>query len=142
MSAFIVEPQSVCRIVKWLNEEPDRPALESNPKPCLENYDTLFEFHMARAKWRDKLARDLHAMNLRAVNARYSESNPPELVKYTEPSCATSIQVYKTMRCFLYQCSEGDCPELPLYKSLEAVTYRMAAEIVAELPEYEAAKWE
>jgi hypothetical protein len=72
---------------------------------------------------RSQLGTELLAMNEAAVNARYNEStkrNEPYV--WQEPPVFTDVQAYKTIRSFLYQCSEGNVPETwPLYAQVNAV---------------------
>jgi hypothetical protein len=60
---------------------------------------------------RHTLGAALILMNEAAVNARYAEShkrNAPYVWQNPQPFSA--VQAYKTVRCYLYQCSEGDVP--------------------------------
>lgn len=51
------------------------------------------------------------------------------------------MQALKSLRCWLYQCSEGNVPEQPLFKALERYAGDLAFHIVAELPGWNAAEW-
>jgi len=51
------------------------------------------------------------------------------------------VQMYKSLQCFLYQCSEGDVDEKPLYKTLSAIRELLAPSVNEDSPEYEAAEW-
>ena len=92
-------------------------------------------------------------MNARAIQSRYGAGRTADEVKAWEKeldpiACSPGqdfkarVQAYKSFRCFLYQCSEGDVPLSPLYKAVEAAADYLAAEIVPEIPEYEEAKWD
>ena len=59
--------------------------------------------------------------------------------QYTE---ATMIQVFKSVQCLLYQCSEENVPNQPLYKFLEELENLIARHIISEMPEYEKAQWD
>lgn len=74
-------------------------------------------------KPRSQLGAELLAMNEAAVNVRYSEnSRRNEPYVWQTPPAFNALQAYKTIRCFLYQCSEGSVPEtVPLYAEVEAV---------------------
>jgi hypothetical protein len=51
------------------------------------------------------------------------------------------IQAHKSASCLLYQCSEGDVPERPLFKALKAFTQRLAKEFITIDPRWEEAQW-
>jgi hypothetical protein len=68
------------------------------------------------------LGTSLLIMNEAAVNASYNESskrNAPYV--WQAPPVFSVAQAFKTIRCFLYQCSEGDVPD----------TWRLFAEVDA-----------
>ena len=50
-------------------------------------------------------------------------------------------QVLKSIRCYLYQCCEGDCYESGLYKALDQLSLEWAYFIATNQPEYEMADW-
>lgn len=47
----------------------------------------------------------------------------------------------KSLRCYLYQCCEGDCYESKLYKALDQLSLELAYFIATNQPEYELADW-
>jgi len=51
------------------------------------------------------------------------------------------IPALKATQCLLYQCSEGDVPEHPLFKALEEFIARLAKDYSESSTEYLAAKW-
>lgn len=109
MSAFIVEHACISRVVLALRS--GRPEyLRVDP---------------------DSLGMMLLDMNRRAVVARYGDNSVEaiEPYRYIEPMGGHPhllVQVYKSLRCYLYQCSEGDVPDQPLYLQLDAVRNDMA----------------
>ena len=88
-----------------------------------------------------KLGQRLWAMNVKAVDARYKEQNPVELYRF-DLCVSRRIQTYKSLQCYLYQCSEGDVPQLPLYQELQQLLSDIASTIINNLSEYEEADWE
>ena len=82
----------------------------------------------------------LRDVNVDAVNQRYNEHEQPGDYEHHWKLCSTA-QAYKALRCFLYQCSEGNIPERALYKALHQAAYAMAHEIVSHLDAYEKADW-
>jgi hypothetical protein len=54
---------------------------------------------------------------------------------------ADNYQVYKSLCCLIYQCSEGKVPEEPLFKTLVDIKRIMAGCLISRLPEYNKAFW-
>jgi hypothetical protein len=104
--------------------------------------------------------RKLFTMNVEAVTQRYLDcrANPKDLpgpagahllpTAYRAPERlarpldqATMVACYKAIKSLLYQCSEGDMPDSPLYGELERAAGQIAGDIVRDLPAYQAAAW-
>jgi hypothetical protein len=103
----------------------------------------------------------LYAMNVEAVTQRYPDcrENPENLpgpargaallpVSYQAPrrlgrpiGHAEKVKAYKAISSLLYQCSEGNVPESPLFAELQRAAGDIAGDIVRRLPEYDAAPW-
>lgn len=100
MSAFIVPDELIHRLVVALKVE------------------RFFADHD-----RSLLGGTLIQMNEAAVNARYAENNQRnEPYVFEQPAAFSAVQAYKTIRCFLYQCSEGDVPAAwPLFAKVDEV---------------------
>ena len=82
-------------------------------------------------------------MNRRALSARYGcgdHLRRPEFVseKWAD---ATPVEQFKAITCLLYQCSEGDVPNSPIYGELNRAAGELAQRIVQDLPEYDKASW-
>lgn len=134
MSAYIVDPETIDRIVTYVED------LQLHSERLYLETLKAAEVTAAQATTPDQLGQALYRMNVAAVDHRYNERNPVPLYRYSYRH-ASPVQVYKSIRCYLYQCTEGDVPEQPLYKALERLAERLAAEIIADLPEYKAAVW-
>jgi len=104
---------------------------------------------------RHELGAELIMMNTAAVNVRYNEQNRRNSsYMWQNPAPFSAVQAYKTIRCFLYQCSEGDVPETwPLYRQVDEVRKFYANLLGHDLEtgrwsnsrmaaDYEAARWE
>jgi hypothetical protein len=85
-------------------------------------------------------------LNIKAVDARYGKGEAAKFRKLnyryqvTEP--VPLVQVVKSLRCWLYQCCEGDVPETELYQLFDDdIRLYLLNKIVTELPEYEEAYW-
>ena len=90
----------------------------------------------------EKLARDMRALNESAVMDRYGEKDTVPAFKYVQSNPTSPIQTLKSLRCWLYQCREGDVPESKLYKFFtEDFEKYLLERIVSDLPEYEKAEW-
>ena len=93
---------------------------------------------------RNELSRDLLSMNQGALRARYGEQYPAFgdssdiEFRYTTD---TLFQVLKSINFYLYQCSEGAVPASQLFQALERVKHLIEAQIINQLPGYEAAVW-
>jgi hypothetical protein len=97
------------------------------------------------------LPRDLWAMNARALFERYGDTLSEyegAIDAYSSPSPSNDpYQVLKSANCLLYQCSEGDVDQMPLFQALERAIEAFAETLGGEEqarnhPRYEAAKWD
>jgi hypothetical protein len=81
-------------------------------------------------------------LNQLALGYRYGDEKQEVIYKFVPVSC-TPIEAYKALRCWLYQCCEGDIPsESKLYKFFEDVVgKRLAEAIIMRTPEYDKAEW-
>lgn len=139
MSAFIVEDQTINRLVSFLNA--DRTG------SCHHSFGRLGYVQSDHDSLR-KLAGDLFQMNCDAVDARYGKgtsANDTEAMEgefpYRFDPCS-AVQAYKAAQCLSYQCSEGDIDQRPLFKALEQSIAAIAHCIISDMPAYNAAKWE
>ena len=138
MSAFVVKNSTLCNIVNGLVRSLD------------ERIHTPF-YGLARVSGlvpstdeeQMKLLLALHKMNVEAVCQRYGSDESKDYPAPTELNrkTPTPIQLLKSLHCYLYQCSEGNIPEQPLFKSLENMSDRLAQSIATALPEYDAEEW-
>jgi hypothetical protein len=130
MSAFIVEQTTINRIVTTIG---------------LECHWTVFD-DLAELGFGDDLqalGRAMLNLNVDAVNQRYNEhTNPLDLPYRFRPEPVTDIQAFKSLECWLYQCTEGNVPQQKLYQVLKAFRHTLANRIVETLPAYEQADWD
>jgi hypothetical protein len=143
MSCFVVDTECMDRIVYFV--------LKNTQQFC---GFTTADFSYADETTPDQIGRLLYKLNEDAWNYRYShivargEEEPAKAMQegYTwrlprgsEPS---DVQTLKSIRCFLYQCTEGDqFMETDAFKHLEMLSDALAYKIVTNLPEYNEAKW-
>jgi hypothetical protein len=91
------------------------------------------------------LGEEMYKLNLAAVEDRYGEYSAGQMCnldyKYRKVANGGKIQVLKNLRCWLYQCSEGDVPNTVLYKFMDEYSGELALDIVCKTPEWDAANW-
>ena len=107
---------------------------------------------------REEMYRLLYQMNLDAYFARYGEKEEiPEMPEgkfiarmesatnkdgyYYSKVTEKHFQIYKTLQCYLYQCSEGNVPDRKLYKGIAELVKVTAIMLVGGTEEYNNAKW-
>jgi len=136
MSAFIVENKIINRVVAWVRRESNdhhwiREDVSKAAGLC------QFDDH-----WEEKLGAAMFLLNCTAVAVRYGEraSNHPPYTWRMEWS--STVQTFKHLECWLYQCSEGDIPETnELHKTFHELKGWLASKIVSALPAYQQAEW-
>lgn len=77
--------------------------------------------------------RRLINLNKAALQARYGERPTRTDYAYRTPRSA-AVQTYKSIQCFLYQCSEGDVPSSNFFKEIEALSLIVGVEVGDESP--------
>lgn len=86
----------------------------------------------------------LKMMNHQALLEKYGDEYDEVVVEdiHYGPFPVAPIQSLKHIACYLYQCSNGSCPEQKLYKEVEELQDQIGSYIINNLPEYNNAKWE
>src|SRR5262245_66274504 len=78
----------------------------------------------------DLLGMMLLDLNRRALEQRYGGQFKPPTFRFVMPKGVPSLmQCYKSLRCFNYQCSEGDVPFNALYLRLATIEAMLAANL-------------
>jgi hypothetical protein len=99
---------------------------------------------------RESLADAMLALNIDAFRQRYGvnalltedlDSVDLDRKNWLPLDAFSPAQLFKSLQCFLYQCSEGNVPERSLFKALDALLNLLAPAIDQESPEYDAAIW-
>jgi hypothetical protein len=85
-------------------------------------------------------------MNRAAYSAAYdgrydSEDDIVDDYGYEWVGRPTPVQLYKSIDALLYQCSEGDIDEWPLFKDLLEFQHHLACYILEQTEEYKACEW-
>ena len=139
MSSYIVEDKTINRILGFLDHDRDHKGDVRRALAKEFGVDFLTPSDANDAT----LGALMYAMNVRAVGERYEDSHdllPETPYRYHFETC-TQIQALKSLRCWLYQCSEGDVPACPLYTIFTEYSDRLAYQIVSESEPYARAEW-
>ncbi len=140
MSAFVVEHTTINCVLQWLKTDRDA---EWDRKYMAR----AAELDLNDPEFYQKLGMSMHMLNVQAVNERYRENQSPDVsYRFLEPAIMPThnpsrIQVLKSLRCLIYQCSEGSVPETDLYRALDKLAGSIALDIVRDLPAYDEAEW-
>lgn len=158
MSCYIVAPrtlQTVVRVAAGHGRHSD--LSRASRSAHIANRD------LSSPEARRRFARALFDMNVEAFCDRYppleehlkknskARTRYPEDIprfRYTDvgsnceyESLKELVVAYKSVSCFIYQCSEGDVPKQYLYSGVSELQDMLAHEIVGMLPEYKEALW-
>lgn len=150
MSAYVVEPKTINRILTSLSY-----GLKANQSVANEAKRRLnkIEWDIDSTEHLRDLGQAMYNLNVNAVSQRYPEDTEATLpgthntktqeltrFKFKEEHCST-LQTYQSLRCWLYQCAEGNVTETALYKTFEKIKDGLARHIIEELPEYDQTEW-
>lgn len=70
----------------------------------------------------DKFGARLYRLNMEALRQRYNDKPTRFTYKHREHQDDTTLAQFKALECLIYQCSEGNVPEKPLYQELDAIS--------------------
>lgn len=136
MSAFVVEDKTINKVVTFLSM-----IVNDSWDSYIPRFLAGQGFDLATSEGKQKLAQAMSDVNVRAVNERYNES--AELPKFT--FClninVNKLTALKALKCWLYQCTEGQQPESGVYRMMERVGNMLCESIVTNLKEYKMAEW-
>src|SRR5258707_1332546 len=133
MSSFLVGDKTINHVIGWLNHSNNRHEL----RKVLE----VAEIGQTDPDWMDKLGVSMYQLNVDALYARYKDRDHGADYKFAWEN-VSAVQAYKSLRCWLYQCAEGDIDSRPLFQVFaHTVTVGIAQEIIGALPEWDAADW-
>jgi len=123
MSAYIVEKETIERIVTHMMNSAN-PSTEAYKKIATATGQLLWD------------------LNQLSVNSRYRESESETTPIYIHRDRrASRLQVYKSLRNYLYQSCEGNCMVTDCYKDMTKLRDQLANDIVCNLPEYTKGDW-
>lgn len=138
MSAFIVDDETINRIVTWIESNTGN-SLGMEVKRTLNKFGISMEEELTEFTL-SKMANSFLFLNKLGVDSRYDEKKELHPMKFVRVF-DSDIQVLKSMHCLRYQCNEGNIPEQPAFKFLEELIEVLTAKIIDSLPEYEKAVW-
>ncbi len=137
MSAFVVEDHVINKVITKLIYDRNGEFLKRRVLEHGYDLDTM--------AGRTKLGWDMFSLNIRAVNMRYkdhpAEKFRPLNYRFVIDGNLSRAAVIKALQCWMYQCTEGDCDESPLYKLMDEILKYWALDIVRSTPEYQSAAW-
>ena len=108
----------------------------------------------------EKIFNELAKLNIASLSQRYYDysdmvgkveyipsydiwERPVFDIEYGVSSIAQwHYQFLKSLRCYLYQCCEGDCYATKLYRALDQLGMELGYFIATNQPEYELAEWQ
>lgn len=138
MSAYITDDETINTVLAFIASDSDA---NEHIYRSLENMNLVWTGMDAR--W--ALGSMMRDLNVLAVTVRYGKDHEilEGLVDYVfaDVTNISRIQAYKSLQCWLYQCTEGDVTETDLFKAFARVKDKMAHKIVGDLPEYKKALW-
>ncbi len=134
MSSFLVSDATINNVLGWLNHRDNRHELTL----VLE----VAGIEATDPEWPDKLGASMRQLNIDATNARYKDKDSQAAGFEHEWTNVSAVQAYKSLRCWLYQCAEGDIDSRPLYIVFDyQVSQRIAADVIHALPQFDKAVW-
>lgn len=137
MSAYVVNDSTIDKIVNQIRYVQSYGSHRSPSNPGF-----VVGFNLNSDEACRQLGQQLQSMNVAAVNARYpNDTSESEPYTYTSGMPVPMVSLYKALRCYLYQCTEGDVPESDLFKSLTEWFDDIAHWIVQHSDNFEKAEW-
>lgn len=134
MSVYVVEDETINKIITYLNT--DRDTGECLRRKLKDEYG----YDLEKESTRQLLGQAILNLNIAAVNVRYKQHGLMPSFRLAISPC-TPIQAAKSLDCLIYQCSEGDIVNEPLYKLLEYISNVWHGFIVRRLPQWNVAVW-
>ena len=142
MSAYVVDFSTITKIVRHIERQH---MAKSNCSYQIDRILMEAGYDLDDKEESFRLASDLLAMNVAAVNQRYLEDEKPEPFKWESATLPLGkfghVYAYKALRCLLYQCSEGNVPEWPLYEAIDDIANMLACDVVESSEDYELAPY-
>src|SRR5262249_39750328 len=116
MSAFLVENKTIDKILHELQSEIRRSEhwFKKEVQPNLP-----INFH--DENWQTELGQWMLDLNQLSLKYRYGDEKKELTYTFHEVRCS-KVEAFKALRCWLYQCAEGNIPEdSSLYRFFDTV---------------------
>ena len=150
MSAYIVEDETISRIVNYLRSQAEHP-----PILCLDLSPLATAGHNLRAatdqpagtmhETCERLGMAMHLLNVGAVRSRYEDADDGGMIgpayRYESRCPGPAMKAYKSLRCWLYQCCEGTADKSPLHVAMARLSDDLAHGIIQESAQYGEIEW-
>ena len=135
MSAFLVADKTLNRIISHLDDALTRSDWFRS------KFEAALGVNFA-GDWKTALGQKMWDLNQLALGYRYGDSKQELFYQFSPVPCS-AIQAYKSVQCWLYQCCEGDIPEVSkLYTFFDTVVAgHIANAIITQTPAYDEAEW-
>jgi hypothetical protein len=137
MSAFLVENRTIDKILNELDKE-----IRHADEWYIKELGEKMSFDFTDENWQMKLGQKMLDLNQLSLYYRYGDVEKDITYKFHYVRC-TKVEAYKALRCWLYQCTEGNIPEdSRLYSFFkEVIASKWGVHISLTSPEYDQAEW-
>ena len=156
MSAFIVSPRTMARVVQGFVDHAAAGARDVSPDS--DGFVPSGDFRAApgapaivapragetEGQYRARLWAALYRMNRAAVRARYGslrDMMPPDWRTPAPDGGSTLGQRFKSAACLSYQCTEGNVPDSRLFAALAWLEGRIGIALAWRDPDVKSAGW-
>ncbi len=138
MSAFLVGKKTIDRILSFVSAECRKSTF------FVRELSEKLNVDVSDSYWRDTLGQKMWDLNQLALGYRYGYEKADLKYFFNDVSGFTNqFQMFKSLKCWLYQCAEGEIPEKSLLYRVfsHEISLFLAVRIIQDTPEYDAAEW-
>ena len=137
MSSFLVSQRGLTMLADGVDDAINKGKIANFPVEC-EMLSEIF-----KDDWLEGIFYDLNYLNAYALRERYGDNIESNLYEDLSDIPEYTIDEYlKMLDCFLYQCSEGDTIEKPLYKIMNELADMISKHVNRNgNPLYDEADW-
>jgi len=136
MSAFLVEDKTIHKILTQVGSEIQKSYWFK------DKFVKEMSLDFGNPDWQTHLGQNMCDLNQLSLWYRYGDKKIALTYRFQPVPC-TPVQAFKSLQCWLYQCTEGEIPyTAKLYRFFNMVVAAQWAEsIVKRTPEYDQAEW-
>lgn len=131
---------SISDIANWLYFENDQYGTFKACKNKVKEFLKVKEEY--GGTWDGDFAEEMYKLNCYALEQMGHEKHDFPKFSYNPEKTISIIQMLKSVQCLIYQCSEENTTEKPLYKLLSEIEIILLQSIVYNLEEYKKALWD